>query len=128
MTIATMNADRDVKSEARESLMGLVIGSIEVRDVEIDHVEDLTGAMVWRVRLVLDAPAAGSWDVEETQELKRQARRVTDEVAARHEASSEGVTSILITARDAPEEDVAPPDEPEPEERTDVRHDVEDLV
>lgn len=123
---------RTVETEAtrdavRASLSGLTVGSIVVRDAEVDRVEDLTEALVWQVRLVLDAPESGSWNVAETQELKSEARRITDEVASRHDLPSEGVTSILITARNAPDEDVAPPDEPEPDERTDVKHDVEGL-
>lgn len=128
MVARATETDSAVEKEIRASLLGLTAGSIVVRGVEIDHIEDLTEALVWQVRLVLDPPASGSWDVTETQQLKHDARRITDDVALQHGASSEGVTSILITTHDAPKKDVAPPDEPEPDERTDIESDVEDAV
>lgn len=125
MTARTAEILAEIGDRMREALIGRTAGSLVVRDVEVDLVEDLTEAMVWQARLFLDVPPSGSWPVDDTLQLKQEARTTTDDIAAQYDAQSEGMTSILITAQNAPEEDVAPPDEPEPEERTDVKSDVE---
>jgi hypothetical protein len=118
-----------VGDEIAQKLMQMEHGGIHVRDVLVHQIEDITGSSAWQVKLVLDSPTGRSWDVETTRALKTEARLQTDKILDAHGLLPEGITSILITAADAPERDVAPPDVPEPGERLDAKDDeAEDLA
>lgn len=104
----------------RSALIGLGEADTRVVDASILPFEDAGGSTAWRLTLFLTRPTGDAWNVDRTRALKREARSVVDRLASERDETQDGLTSVLITTRDAPLEQTAPDEEPDPAERTDA--------
>ena len=93
-----------------------------LRRVAISEAEDPFGDAVWHILLLLDPPSgpAGSWDPVATGALKATARKKFDALTATVGDTRPGLTTVAISAYEPDDSDLALPDVPEPDERTDV--------
>lgn len=107
--------------EVRKALVGRGDGDVQVLDAEVRQAEDADGISFWRLTLALPVPAAGTWDVERSALLKRQARDVLEKAAHDRDLQLDGFTYVVLTAKDAPLQDIAVEEQPEEGERSDAQ-------
>lgn len=111
--------ETDFRDDVVAAVKELGSGDTRVLDAVVERIEDWTGDEAWRLLLVLPRPRGSAWDVEATAELKRRAREILDTRAETYGVRLDGVSAATLTTRDAPESEVAPPDEPEEGESPD---------
>jgi hypothetical protein len=106
----------ELASELRDALLGVGEGDTQVLDADVAFdSEDADAVPALHILLFLPRPdnRRDGWDVEKTQSVKREARRLADRLLAEYNSAPPGLTVVSVTTKNAREQDIAAEETPE---------------
>lgn len=110
--------DATTESELRRALVGVGEGDTKVLDAAVALRTDEDANEYVSILLSWPRPAnrRDGWDVSKTQLVKREARRIVDELLSASSPDVRGMTVVSLTTSEASPQDIAADEAPQPGE------------